>query len=323
MKGFALGIIFLFIEISVVPSIAQKIEKPSLPTSRGYWLYVGGSGPGNYTKIQDAIDNASDGDTVYVYNGTYHEFIVIDKSIHFFGEDRNTTIIDGDYQRGIISIFASQVWMSRFTIQHSGTGWNSTGIRINSYSHFNNISQNIIKETVEGIRIYCSNHNLVSNNIISSISDVGITIEEVSDNNSIIGNIISVCNTGIVLTNSHNNLIKDNIIEHNHLGMFLTASYNNISRNHFTNNFAGVYLTFSKFNRFSFNNFIFINLSVIFVNGNNKWNGNYWNRPRFLPEPIVGLIAIPISENGIWISILWFNFDWHPAQKPYDIPGMN
>ncbi|KAA0009241.1 MAG: hypothetical protein FE036_00850, partial [Thermoplasmata archaeon] len=42
-------------------------------------LYVGGSGPNNYTKIQDAIDNASNGDTIKVYNGIYKENVVINK----------------------------------------------------------------------------------------------------------------------------------------------------------------------------------------------------------------------------------------------------
>ena len=44
--------------------------------NRGFYgniLYVGGSGPGNYTKIQDALDNATEGDTVYVYSNTYYE----------------------------------------------------------------------------------------------------------------------------------------------------------------------------------------------------------------------------------------------------------
>ncbi|MCK4443471.1 MAG: hypothetical protein KAW09_02940, partial [Thermoplasmata archaeon] len=36
-------------------------------------LFVGGSGPGNYTTIQGAIDAASLQDTVFVYNGTYLE----------------------------------------------------------------------------------------------------------------------------------------------------------------------------------------------------------------------------------------------------------
>jgi len=40
-------------------------------------LYVGGIGNGNYSKIQDAIDNASVGDTVFVFNGTYNESVFI------------------------------------------------------------------------------------------------------------------------------------------------------------------------------------------------------------------------------------------------------
>ena len=38
-------------------------------------LYVGGSGPGNFSKIQDAVDNTSDGDIVFVYSGFYQENI--------------------------------------------------------------------------------------------------------------------------------------------------------------------------------------------------------------------------------------------------------
>lgn len=39
----------------------------------GDTLYVGGDGPGNYSTIQAAIDNASGGDSVFVYKGIYHE----------------------------------------------------------------------------------------------------------------------------------------------------------------------------------------------------------------------------------------------------------
>ncbi len=60
----------------------------------GNTLYVGGSGPDNYTSIQDAINNASNGDTIFVYSGRYYEDIYIWKNINLIGEDRNTTIIE-------------------------------------------------------------------------------------------------------------------------------------------------------------------------------------------------------------------------------------
>jgi hypothetical protein len=50
-KGLAIGIILLFVATGIIPSMAQKIEKPSLTSLRGNWLYVGGSGSGNYSKI--------------------------------------------------------------------------------------------------------------------------------------------------------------------------------------------------------------------------------------------------------------------------------
>jgi len=85
-KWLAVGIILLFVGVTIAPAIAQNTEKSQ--SSRGDWLYVGGSGLGNYSKIQDAIDNASDEDTVFVYDDSspYYENLEIDKSIKLLGE---------------------------------------------------------------------------------------------------------------------------------------------------------------------------------------------------------------------------------------------
>jgi hypothetical protein len=47
----------------------------------------------------------------------------------------------------------------------------------------------------------------------------------------------------------------------------------------------------------------------------NKWNQNYWNQPSILPKIIPGRL-------GLGGRIPFINFDWHPAQEPYDIPGI-
>ena len=49
-------------------------------------LYVGGGGPGNYTTVQEAIDAANDGDTVYVFGGTYYENVIVNKRLSLIGE---------------------------------------------------------------------------------------------------------------------------------------------------------------------------------------------------------------------------------------------
>ena len=77
-------------------------EKISQPLIRDQTLYVGGIGPGNYTKVQDAVDNASSGDTVFVYDDSspYKENISISKSLTIRGENKQTTIIDGSHRTG-------------------------------------------------------------------------------------------------------------------------------------------------------------------------------------------------------------------------------
>ena len=95
-KGLVIGILVLFIGISINPSTGTKIEKKSIkPISDNNIYYVGGTGEGNYTKIKYAIAFASDGDTVFVYNDSspYYENIWINKSINLIGEDKETTII--------------------------------------------------------------------------------------------------------------------------------------------------------------------------------------------------------------------------------------
>ncbi len=119
-KTLVIGIIILFIGMSFTPSVAvDTVKKPSMPISNGNTLYVGGSGEGNYTKIQDAIDNANNGDTVFVYDDSspYYEILVVDKSIWLIGENKNTTVINGRFiYDDVVTIYADDTIVSGFTI---------------------------------------------------------------------------------------------------------------------------------------------------------------------------------------------------------------
>jgi len=121
------GIILLFIGTSVVSGF--QIHSNPQTINRG-WLYVGGSGPGNYTRIQDAVDNASDGDTVFVYDysSPYYENLVIDKSLNLIGEDQVSTIIDGLYNTNTIWIPLSLVHVRNFTVTNCKNDLFSAGI---------------------------------------------------------------------------------------------------------------------------------------------------------------------------------------------------
>jgi len=132
-KILIIGIIILFLGTCIIPSVAiDTVKEFSIPISNGNTLYVGGSDPGNYTKIQDAIDNASNGDTVFVYNGTYQEkTIKIEKVIKLLGEDRNTTFLDGEYSEGIIvSVRTSDVTIQELTLQNCYADYFGYAIRL-------------------------------------------------------------------------------------------------------------------------------------------------------------------------------------------------
>jgi parallel beta-helix repeat protein len=85
-------------------------------------LYVGGSGPGNYTKIQDAINNSQDGDIVFVYSGIYYERIIIRNAICLMGESKNTTILDAinTDDGALISLVSDNITIKGFTFRFKG-----------------------------------------------------------------------------------------------------------------------------------------------------------------------------------------------------------
>lgn len=138
----------------------EKSKKFTFPNQYSKILYVGGDGPGNYTLIQDAIDNASDGDTVFVYNGSYIENLIVDKSINLIGENKHTTIIDGDRKGCTIELVTENVIIKNFTITRGGFDKGDfinlfrAGIRVTSSN--NKIINNIIKENrlgLSGVRV--------------------------------------------------------------------------------------------------------------------------------------------------------------------------
>jgi parallel beta-helix repeat protein len=97
-KELALGIIFFLLIPGIILSNGQNVgEKSILSPSKGNILYVGGGGSGNYTRIQDALNDSKTGDTIYVYNDSspYYEHLVIQKSVFLIGEDKFSTEING------------------------------------------------------------------------------------------------------------------------------------------------------------------------------------------------------------------------------------
>ena len=76
--------------------------------------------PNQYNNIQQAINNASDGDTIKISAGTYYTngLIIENKTVHLVGEDPNNTIIDGQDNRVFYIDITSQcpLYIANMTI---------------------------------------------------------------------------------------------------------------------------------------------------------------------------------------------------------------
>jgi parallel beta-helix repeat protein len=355
-KCVVVGIILLFVGTCIIPAIAQDTEKP-LSTSRGNWLYVGGSGPGNYSKIQDAVKDAYMGDIVYVFNESspYYENIFISKSITLIGEQKTSTVIQGE-----VEIATHGVTLTGFTIKDAGgfgvwiPGLNGTGIEGSP----NIIDGNIMWNVSAGVTVLAAGKTvgyfIVTNNIICA-HEIGI--EVTGKNNTVFGNTISFMNdstfnVGISTLGDFNN-ISYNTVSGADLAIYIPMSLKTmIYRNNITDNPGyGVYLLKSpggniilqnNFMRNGENAFIdFCLVNALHNTYHNDWgqehpiisnvfDGNYWDKPRSEPYPIDGFFYV----HGILLYLLRFlrinlfdyknfqRFDMHPAQEPYDIPGM-
>ena len=97
-------ILLILILASVVPTSlgasvnnSDTIDQQIKILNNGNILYVGGSGQGNYSSIQSAINDAADGDTIYIFNDSspYFESLSVEKQILLIGENRDSTVIDG------------------------------------------------------------------------------------------------------------------------------------------------------------------------------------------------------------------------------------
>ncbi|MEE9223329.1 MAG: NosD domain-containing protein [Thermoplasmata archaeon] len=251
--------------------------------ARSATLYVGGPGPGNYTKIQDAIDAANPGDTIYVYGGTYSENIVISKTLNLTGENRGNTIIDGGGTGDVVYVTASWVNVTEFTITNSGSTGDDAGIELyrveNCYVGNNSLPMNEV-----GIRLLDSHWNAIINNTASPRNTHGISLRY-SGNNTIINNVASSnLGNGIFLYYATHNTVANNTVSKNGAGVVLFYSVNNtVANNTASKNGNGISLRYSTNNIITDNSASWsggagIRLtdssSNIITNNNASWSGD-------------------------------------------------
>lgn len=350
-----IGIILLFLTVDLLPFTITVLGKEIIPAEssihlldarKGRIIYVDddninppyvwdGSLEHPFPIIDLAIDAAMNGDTIFVFNGTYYGSLYVNKTVTMIGEEKNSTFI-GQGPPYVIAIVADQVNITGFTIMKCEGFGGHAGIKITSND--NTISGNIIRETFAGIdicspstnnrieeneimnnnygiSIYNSSGNVVIHNYCynNSFDDIGLLA---GSNNYIMNNTIM---SGIEFQHRETNTtISGNIItECGHNGnygiCFLESPSNRIVDNVFLQNQDYCIVLLEAPNTLISGNTFLDNVkNATFYNSPGTiWWGNYWDRPRLLPRPIYGVKTIFNHD------LPWLAFDWRPAKEPF------
>ena len=212
----------LLVTTVVLLSVSFGIIMVLPENARATTRYVGGGGPGNYTTIQAAIDVASAGDTIFVYNGTYYERVTVHRTLSVVGEDKNNTRIDGGGIGDVIHVSADWVNVTGFTVVNSGSNAGDSGVELNSVHDCRLEGNEIESNSRHGIRLDSATNNTVTGNNLSD-NGRGIALYY-SPDNTFTSNNISRNSVGIQLESSARNNLTGNNLTANEDGMFLIGS---------------------------------------------------------------------------------------------------
>jgi len=170
--------VFILAGLLIVPvsaNVFYELQKNIYQTTGGATIYVDDDnvdGPWDgtldhpYQYIQDGVDHALNGDTVYVFDGFYHENVVVHKSIALIGEERHVYLTG--YGIGtVVKIIADHVTLTGFTIAHCGSNSNNAGIMIHTSN--NKIMDNDIQyNDYYGLYVAAAGNLIYHNNFIKN-----------------------------------------------------------------------------------------------------------------------------------------------------------
>lgn len=265
--------------------------------------------PDDYETIQEAINVASSGDTIFVKAGTYNEeWISVNKTVSLIGDNQKSLVY---YHSGLgFIVTANDVHITGFTItnfeelqgyavsvanasncviENNLIENNRVGISVYGYSSGNTVSGNVLEKNERSIELINAPANTISENNITGALFSGISIDA-SSGNVVSQNTISDLEDGLgalMLWMSSNNSIYRNLIFGGTLLLMVNCSNNVFSENFVLDSDYGVFVGTSSGNTF-YSNYL-INITELVRDtetttgqlSENSWDndakGNYWS----------------------------------------------
>ena len=208
-------------------------------TPGGATWVVALDGTGQFISIQEAIDQAHSGDTIFIKAGKYVEDVTVHskEGLKVIGEGMKKVFIDGLERVGTLHIGkwpygATNVEISGMTIQqHGGLGvgiFNGAGVTLRDI-HVNGL---IFSQQVQQVRI--------ENCIVGGSETTGMAFAD--SDATLIGNIIHDNDHGVSVGGTSNVVLKHNVITRSLYEAILVADKGQVSivQNTLVNNGGGV-----------------------------------------------------------------------------------
>ena len=354
MKGKIIGIIICWmLIITIIPFTFADNTAPNT-------IYVDDDAPEEWydathvKTIQEGIDAALEGDTIFIYNGIYEPStnIHVNKPLIITGETKENVIIQHEIGSEELSIRAKNVEISTITFRNFGITnqwqYDNTIITDNIF-----IIDNVEKHWNPEVIFICGENIEISRNTMTFTGDyrgmgnptVGICMQ--CYQSKIVDNIFTGMGSGTIAINIHDNsfwfhdflngknIIEGNTFKNNRWGIIIVPTlkkgYNSeIVRNNFIGNEVNamfiVYIpSTADFirngveiikNKDEYPHDFKLGLSALFPG---YWNENYWDDYDGTgPMIIKGSIQTPGLISQLFHYVLpWINLDQSPASGPY------
>lgn len=211
------------------------------------FFYTAGQAAG-LPSFQALVDAAEKDSTLVPEPGTYAGPVILDYPLTIDGKGKVT--IDGGGEGSVIYLDTDGAVIKNLRLTNSGSSHNDIDAGVQVRGKFNVIKDNVIDNTLFGIDLQQSDHNIVRRNRISSKPvDLGVRGDSVrlwySFNNKITDNIIRDSRDMVIWYSADNTIARNDSRNGRYSLHFMYSRFNDVDSNHYENNSVGIFLMYS------------------------------------------------------------------------------